>query len=65
LFWEKKLDIGLIGVSNSIDAMEKYWAKEYCREWEIQNVVFVPYNNVQIQVFMQDKLAQLNNKLGV
>lgn len=56
LFSNRKFSILLIGISNTIDTLEKYSERLKVRIPDITNIVFKPYNEVQIIAIMESKL---------
>lgn len=56
LFQKKGVPIILIGISNTIDALQKYSGKFSFKIHEIDNVIFPPYTAEQIAEIMKDKI---------
>ena len=53
---KKELNFGLIGVSNTIDALEKYNGRSHLMMSDIKNLVFCPYNQDYIDLIIKDKI---------
>jgi Cdc6-like AAA superfamily ATPase len=64
LFSTKELNICLIGVSNSIDALEKYNEK-VASLYQIKNLVFAPYTQQIIGNIITDRLYELKEKCQI
>jgi Cdc6-like AAA superfamily ATPase len=62
LFSKKELNLGLIGVSNTIDALEKYNAKVFFSLYEIRNLVFSPYDLDTISMIIENKLNEIKER---
>lgn len=65
LFQKKGLPIILIGISNTIDALQKYSGKFSFKIHEIDNVIFPPYTAEQIAEIMKDKIEQVRVTTGL
>lgn len=61
LFQKKGFPIILIGISNTIDALQKYSGKFSFKIHEIDNVIFPPYTAEQIAEIMKDKIEQVRS----
>jgi len=59
LFLKKTVNLVLIGISNTIDCLQKYSGKYSFKVTEIENVVFSPYRADQIMTIVLDKLKQI------
>lgn len=64
LFTKKELNLGLIGVSNTIDALEKFNAKVYSSLYDIKNLVFSPYSQDVISLIIEDKLKMTRQRFS-
>jgi len=64
LFSNKQLNINLIGVSNSIDALEKYNEK-VCSLYHVKNIVFAPYDYETLKKIILDRLSELNERCQI
>jgi len=56
LFGRKNIKLILIGISNTIDTLQKYSSKFSFKIQDIDNVVFSPYSCEHISEIMKDKL---------
>jgi Cdc6-like AAA superfamily ATPase len=62
LFSKKNINLILIGISNTIDTLQKYSSKFSFKINDIENVVFQPYTCENIIMIMKDKLEQISKK---
>lgn len=65
LFQKKSVNLVLVGISNTIDTLQKYSGKYSFKVSEIENVVFAPYKAEHIMAIMQDKLALVRQKFSL
>lgn len=59
LFQKKGLDLILIGISNSIDVIQKSSLKYSFKIQEIENIIFPPYTAEHISCIIKDKLEEM------
>lgn len=65
LFSNKNLKIMLIGISNDIDALEKYGPKFNVGVSDVSNIVFNPYTIEEVKNIIEDKIATVAAKTGI
>ena len=65
LFIKKSVNIILLGISNTIDTIQKYSSKYSFNITTIENVVFAPYRMEQIMVILRDKLEHIEKKMRI
>lgn len=60
LFRRRDSGLWLIGVSNSIDAVEQYCRRNQLIMGSIRNIVFAPYSQEHLALLIEQKLQQLH-----
>lgn len=56
IFTNRNLKIVMLGISNTIDALEKYCEKLKINVSEVTNIVFNPYTVEQLKEIIIDRL---------
>ncbi len=64
LFANPKLNIMMLGISNTIDALAKYSKSISVNLNEIKNTVFEPYTLESIVKILKEKLDLIHGKFG-
>lgn len=64
LFSRKELNLSLIGVSNSIDALERY-SEKVASLHQAKNLVFAPYNQHIIAAIILDRFHELSQRCQI
>lgn len=59
------MNLVLVGISNTIDTLQKYSGNYSFKVTDIENVVFSPYKAEQIQVILTDKIKHLKEKFKI
>lgn len=49
----------LLGISNTIDAVEKYGSKMNVNIYDIKNIVFHPYKLIEMVTIIEDKIKEI------
>lgn len=55
----------MVGVSNTIDTLQKYSGKYSFKVSDIENVVFAPYRAEHIAGLLGEKLAQVGERFDL
>lgn len=59
------MNLILVGISNTIDTLQKYSGKYSFKVSEIENIVFAPYRTEHIMAILQDKISHLKGKFNI
>lgn len=59
------MDLILIGISNSIDVIQKSAMKFSFKIHEIENIIFPPYTAEHISCIIKDKLEEMRAATGI